>query len=80
MIGEDDEEFMMIGRAVVADDWATNILAAIEAHKINMTRQSHVPFEFTIERVDGPFGRVSARLVYASEPNAGKCRVIVTLR
>jgi len=43
MIGEDDEEFMWIGRAVVADDWATNILAAIEAHKINMTRQATSP-------------------------------------
>jgi len=51
MIGKDDEEFMIIGRAVVSDDWATSMLAAVEARKINMTSRNHVPFEFMIERV-----------------------------
>lgn len=51
MLGEDDEEFMIIGCAVVSDDWATSMLAAIEARKINMTSRNHVPFEFMIERV-----------------------------
>ena len=51
MIGKDDEEFMIIGRAVVSDDWATSMLAAVEARKISMTSSNHVPFEFMIERV-----------------------------
>jgi hypothetical protein len=51
MLGKDDEEFMIIGRAVVSDDWATSMLAAVEARKINMTSEDHVPFEFMIERV-----------------------------
>ena len=51
MPGEDDEEFMIIGCAVVCDDWATSMLAAVEARKINMTSSNHVPFEFMIERV-----------------------------
>ncbi len=51
MLGKDDEEFMIIGRAVVSDDWATSMLAAVEARKINMTSRNHVPFEFMIERV-----------------------------
>ena len=51
MIGNDDEEFMIIGRAVVSDNWATNMLAAVEARKINMTSRNHVPFEFMIQRV-----------------------------
>jgi len=51
MIGKDDEEFMIIGRAVVSDDWATSMQAAVEARKINMTSRNHVPFEFMIERV-----------------------------
>jgi hypothetical protein len=50
MLGNDDEEFMIIGRAVVCDDWATSMLAAVEARKINMTSRNHVPFEFMIER------------------------------
>jgi hypothetical protein len=51
MLGKDDEEFMIIGRAVVSDDWATSMLAAVEARKINMTSKDHVPFEFMIDRV-----------------------------
>jgi hypothetical protein len=51
MLGKDDEEFMIIGRVVVSDDWATSMLAAVEARKINMTSRNHVPFEFMIERV-----------------------------
>jgi len=51
MIGKDDEEFMIIGRTVVSDDWATRIQAAIEARKISMTSRNDVAFEFMIERV-----------------------------
>jgi hypothetical protein len=51
MIGKDDEEFLIIGRAVVSEDWATSMQAAVEARKINMTSRDHVPFEFMIERV-----------------------------
>jgi hypothetical protein len=49
--GESDEEFLVIGRAVPSDDWATSIAAAVEARKISMTSQNHVPFEFMVERV-----------------------------
>jgi hypothetical protein len=51
MLGKDDEEFLLIGRAVVSDDWATRMQAAIEARKINMTSKDDVAFEFMIERV-----------------------------
>ena len=51
MLGKDDEEFLIIGRAVVSDDWATSMQAAVEARKINMTSRDHVPFEFMIEHV-----------------------------
>lgn len=51
MIGKDDEEFLLIGQAVVSDDWATSMQAAVEARKINMTSSNHVPFEFMIDRV-----------------------------
>jgi hypothetical protein len=51
MLGKDDEEFMIIGRGVVSDDWATRIQAAIEARKINMTSKNDIAFEFMIERV-----------------------------
>lgn len=49
VLGPSDEEFMILGRAVVSDDWATRILAAIEARKINMTSTDDVAFEFRIE-------------------------------
>jgi hypothetical protein len=51
VLGDSDEEFMIIGRAVVCDDWATSIQAAVEARKINMTSCNHVAFEFMVERV-----------------------------
>jgi hypothetical protein len=50
MLGKDDEEFMIVGRAVPSDDWATSMLAAVQARKINMTSSNHVPFEFMVER------------------------------
>jgi len=50
MIGKDDEEFMIIGRAVASDDWATRLQAAIEARKISMTSSNDVAFEFFIAR------------------------------
>ena len=31
VLGESDEEFLVSGRAAVADDWASRILAAAEA-------------------------------------------------
>src|SRR3990172_3362475 len=52
VLGEDDEEFMIIGRALASDDWATSMQAAVEARKIKMTSHNHVPFEFLIERVN----------------------------
>ncbi len=48
-LGDSDEEFMIIGRAVVSDDWATRMQAAIEAKKINMTSKNDVAFEFMID-------------------------------
>jgi hypothetical protein len=48
-LGESDEEFAITGRAVVSDDWATRMQAAIEAKKINMTSKNDVAFEFTID-------------------------------
>jgi hypothetical protein len=48
VLGPDDEEFMMIGRAHISDDWSTRIRAAIEARKINMTSNNDVAFEFRI--------------------------------
>ena len=48
--GKDDEEFLLIGRAVVADDWASGILAASAAREIGMTSKDHVLFELHIER------------------------------
>jgi hypothetical protein len=51
VLGDDDEEFMIIGRALASGDWATSMQAAVEARKIKMTSRNHVPFEFLIERV-----------------------------
>lgn len=48
VLGPSDEEFMILGRATVSDDWATRIRAAIEARKINMTSKNDVAFEFQI--------------------------------
>ena len=49
MLGKDDEEFVVTGRAVVSDDWASRMQAAAEARKIDMTSKNDVAFEFTIE-------------------------------
>ncbi len=51
MLGEDDEEFMIIGSGVASDDWATRMQAALEARNINMTSRNDVAFEFMIARV-----------------------------
>jgi hypothetical protein len=51
VLGDSDEEFMIIGRARASDDWVAGMQAAVEARKIKMTSQNHVPFEFLIERV-----------------------------
>ncbi len=51
VLGENDEEFLIIGRAVLSDDWATQMQAAVEARKINMTSRNHATFEFMLERV-----------------------------
>ena len=50
VLGESDEEFLVTGRAVVADDWASRILAAEAAQRIGMTSHDDVLFEFHIER------------------------------
>jgi len=49
-LGESDEEFLVTGRAVVADDWASRILAAEAAQRIGMTSRDDVLFEFYIGR------------------------------
>ena len=51
VLGEDDEEFLINGRAVLSDDWATQMQAALEARKIGMTSSNHAAFEFMIEHV-----------------------------
>ena len=50
VLGDNDEEFLVIGRAVLSDDWATQMQGAVEARKINMTSRNHAPFEFMVER------------------------------
>lgn len=50
VLGENDEEFLVIGRAVLSDDWATQMQGAVEARKINMTSRNHAAFEFMIGR------------------------------
>ena len=49
-LGKDDEEFLLIGRSVVSDDWATRMQAAIEAKKIDMTSKNDIAFELMIDR------------------------------
>jgi len=49
-LGDDDEEFLIIGRAVESNDWASQILAAAAAREIGMTSKEHVLFELRIER------------------------------
>lgn len=48
--GKDDEEFLLIGRALESNDWASQILAAAAAREIGMTSKDHVLFELLIER------------------------------
>jgi hypothetical protein len=48
--GKDDEEVLLIGRAVESDDWASGILAASAAREIGMTSKDHLLFELLIER------------------------------
>ena len=50
VLGESDEEFLVCGRAVVSDDWASRILAAEAAQRIGMISRDDVLFEFHIER------------------------------
>ena len=50
VLGENDEEFLVIGSAVLSDDWATQMQGAVEARKINMTSRNHAAFEFMVER------------------------------
>lgn len=46
VLGDSDEEFMLLGQAEASDDWATRIRAAIEARKIDMTSKNDVALEF----------------------------------
>jgi hypothetical protein len=48
--GKDDEEFLIIGRAVESGDWASQILGASAAREIGMTSKDHVLFELHVER------------------------------
>ena len=48
-LGDSDEEFMILGVASLADDWATRMRGAIEARKINLTSHNDVVFEFRID-------------------------------
>ena len=50
VLGESDEEFLVTGCAVVSDDWAGRMAAAVEARRIGMTSRDDVLFEFMIER------------------------------
>ena len=50
VLGHDDEEFVITGRAVVANDWASRLRAAVEARKIGMTSENDILHEFLIER------------------------------
>jgi hypothetical protein len=50
VLGESDEEFMLIARAVVSDDWSTRLQAAAAARRINMTSANDVAFEIHIDR------------------------------
>jgi hypothetical protein len=49
VLGKDDEEFLVRGRAVASDDWASRILAAVEAKRIGMVSKDDVLFELMIE-------------------------------
>lgn len=47
--GKDDEEFLVAGRAVESDAWASRMLAAAAARRIGMTSQDDVLYELHIE-------------------------------
>ena len=49
-LGEKDEEFIVSGRAVVADDAASRKIAYRAAEEIGMTTKNDVLMEFLIER------------------------------
>jgi hypothetical protein len=50
VLGEDDEEFMISGRAVVSDDPGSRALASAAAEAIGMTSKDDVVMEFLIEK------------------------------
>ncbi|HLB26868.1 MAG TPA: pyridoxamine 5'-phosphate oxidase family protein [Dehalococcoidia bacterium] len=50
VLGESDEEFLVTGRAIASDDWASRMQAAAEARRIGMTSRDDVLFELHIER------------------------------
>ena len=50
VLGDSDEEFLVIGCAVASDDWASRMLAAAEARRIGMTSRDDMLFELHIER------------------------------
>ena len=50
-LGENDEEFIISGHAVVADDAASRKIAFRAAEEIGMTTKDDVLMEFLIERV-----------------------------
>ena len=50
VLGKDDEEFLVTGRAVESDDWASRFAAAVEAKKIAMTSKDDLLFELLIQR------------------------------
>jgi hypothetical protein len=50
VLGESDEEFLIIGRAVASDDWASRMQGAVAARRISMTSRDDVLFELMIER------------------------------
>ncbi len=49
VLGESDEEFLVTGRAVVSDDWASRMLGAAAAREIGMTSRDDVVFELHLE-------------------------------
>ena len=50
VLGNDDEEFLIMGRAVVSDDAASRALAHAAADAIGMTTKNDVLMEFMVER------------------------------
>jgi hypothetical protein len=71
VLGESDEEFLVTGRAVVSDDWASRMAAAVEARRIGMTSRDDVLFEFYIERAHWAVWRGWERRTSAAGRRAG---------